>query len=161
MVSIPLDGASTRVTLAGMDVEDWDSLVLYVGPRSGQLFRRLRGGSFAVVEGSSSISRSHQGDGEQVSAHIAFEHGELHMSAAFSCREMPFHRQRVSVGTGKESFSMFFGQIAGSECATTDVSVQLTGTTPFSDLDLSAVGATASLATGVRWDYKLLRNAEF
>ena len=161
LVTVPLARENARIAMAGMGVSDWVALALYIGPNYGRLSRFLRDGSIAVINGTSSVSRVTLNDGERITAKIAFANGELDISAAFACREAPFRRKRVSVGTGRRRFSVLFGEISGSECSSSDVSVEATGDTPFSDLDLTEDGATASLATGISWSYEMLKNTRF
>ena len=161
VVAVPLATEKASFTVAGLDADDWASLVLYVEPSSRILSRFMRGSAFAVVEGESSLSRQPESGGEQITADIGFDTGRLSISAVFACEAVPFRRTRVLVGTGSERFSLLFGETGGTQCSSSDVAVELIGETPFSDLDLAADGANASWATGVNWNYRLLRNAEF
>ncbi len=161
LVTVPLAKENASVNIAGMNVDDWASLALYVGPGSGRLSRFLSDSSFAVIDGNSSMSRQRFNDGERITASITFEDGALNISATFSCQAAPFRQTRVSVGTGSDKLSLLFGEISGSHCSSSEVSLVITGDTPFSDLDLTEDGATASMATGVNWNYRMLRNARF
>ena len=161
VAAVPLATENASITLAGLDADDWASLVLYVGPSSGRLSRFMRSSAFAAVEGESSLSLQPERGRERITADIGFDTGRLSISAVFACVAVPFRRTRVLVGTGSERFSLMFGDTAGTQCSSSDVAVELIGETPFSDLDLAADGANASWATGVIWNYRRLRNAEF
>ena len=156
-----LSQESLPFRIAGFEPNDWVSLLLYVGPGSRRSARLLRDGAFAVVDGESTLQRRAEDGGERVTAEIAFENGRLAVSAEFACEPTPVRRSQMVVGTGSERYSILFGDRVGNECSSREVLLELVGETPFSDLGLTAHGATATRATGVVWDYRLLRNAQF
>ena len=159
LVSVPLVNETRLLAIAGAEVEDWASLVLYVGPNSGRLSRLLGASAFAVIEGETSLSSQPGNGGERITANIAFENGKLEVSAVFQCEPLPFRRMQVAVGTGSEAYSLLFGETQGRQCSSSDVMFELIGDTPFSDLGLTTEGATAAQASGVTWNYRVLRNA--
>lgn len=161
VVTIPLAKDSAPLAIAGMDDAAWVSLALYVGASSEGRSRMMRESAFAAVGGESRLSRRPEGDGERMTAQIALAGGELRVSARFSCEAAPFRRRRIAVGTGSMNYSLLFGEMAGRHCSSSRVSVEATGNTPFSDLNLSAHGATAWKAAGMTWNFRLLRNAAF
>ena len=161
VVAVPLAKENASFAIAGSEPGDWASLVLFFGPSSGELSRLMRDSAFAVVEGQSSLARKPENGGERITADIIFDNGKLSISASFACEAVPSRRTRMFVGTGSERYSLLFGETAGHQCSSSDVVLQLSGDTPFSDLELTADGATASRATGVIWNYRILENARF
>jgi len=161
IVSVRLAEESLPVRIAGFEPNDWVSLLLYIGSGSRRSARLLSDGAFAVVNGESTLQRRPEDGGERVTAEITFENGRLAISAEFACEPTPVRRSQMVVGTGSERYSILFGDRLGNECSSRDVLLELVGETPFSDLGLTAHGATATKATGVVWDYRLLRNAQF
>ncbi len=161
LVSVPLAEESASISIAGTEPDAWESLVLFVGIPFGELSRLMRDSAFATIEGQSSLLRMREQDSERITVEIGFENGTLSISASLACEEVPARRTRTFVGTGTGRYSLLFGDTEGFECASSDVELQLAGDTPFSDLELTAHGAKASSATGVFWNYRVLKNVPF
>ena len=161
VVTVPLAKENAAVEIAGIGAGGWTSLALYVGPKAGRLRRLMANSAFAALEGEASLSSQPAVGGERVTANIAFANGELKVAAVFQCEPIPFRHMHIAVGTGTERYSLLFGEISGRQCSSSDVSLELIGDTPFSDLGLMAEGATAVHATGVGWHYQSLQNAGF
>lgn len=161
VVAIPLAKEKAPFSIAGLDTDEWASLVLYVGPSSATLWRLMRNSAFAVMEGEITLTRHPEVGRGRITADIGFGNGRLNITAALACEEAPFRRTRVLVGTGSERFPLLFGEVEGHQCDTSDVDVRLTGDTPFSDLGLTANGAIASIATEMFWSYRILRDTQF
>ena len=161
VVTVPLAKENASFAIAGSKLSDWASLVLFVGPSSGELSRLMRDSAFAAVEGQSSLTRKPENGGERITADIIFDNGKLSISALFACEAVPSLRTRMYVGTGSERYSLLFGETEGHQCSSSDVEMQLAGDTPFSDLELTVDGATASRETGVIWNYRIFKNARF
>ena len=161
LVSVPLAEESASLSIAGTEPGVWVSLVLFVGISSGELSRLMRDSAFAVIEGRSSLIRKKEHGGERITADIGFENGKLSISALFACEDVPTRHTRMFVGTGTERYSLLFGETEGLQCSSSDVEMRLAGDTPFSDLELTTHGANASRATGVFWNYRILKNVQF
>ena len=161
LATVPITDDGMPVAITGLDDPRWSALVLFVGRSKGRLPRFMQDSSFAFVEGVSSLGQQIVKGGERMTARIDFPTGRMDISAEFACQPMPFQRGQVLVGTGVQSYSLLFGGSMGRECSTSTVSLQVTGDTPFGDLNLTADHATALRSSDVSWAYRALRNVQF
>ena len=94
-------------------------------------------------------------------ASIVFREGGLRISAMFTCVSMPFRRKQVLVGTGTRGYTLLFGESLGRECNSSDVSLQVTGETPFADLNLAGDQVTALRSSDAFWTYTTVHNTRY
>lgn len=161
VATVPLRTENAPIAIAGHPADDWSSLVLYVGSESERLSGFMRDYAIAAIAGESSLARAPMHEGRRITAQVAFAGGRMNLSAVFSCDERALRRNQILVGTGSERYSILFGELSGRQCGSSDVALDLVGDTPFSDLGLTSDGAAASWATGLTWNYRMLRHSGF
>lgn len=160
IVTVPIEKDEAPVALAGMSESDWSSMVLFIGSDSGHLWQFMQASAFAVVKGHIRLSWLPEKRDGRITASIGFEQGIVRIAAGGICTPTPFQRGQISIGTGRR-YSVLLGEMTGRQCNTSDVSLQLSGNTPFSDLNLTVDEATASKVLDASWNYRTLRNAQF
>lgn len=161
VVTVPIEKDEAPIALAGMDEADWSSMVLFVGSDSGHLWQFMQESAFAVVKGDSTLFWLKEKPDSRITASIGFEQGIVRISAVFRCTPEPFQRGQVSIGTGSRRYSVLLGDMSGRTCNASDVSLESSGDTPFSDLNLTADDATATQVLEASWNFRTLRNAQF
>ncbi len=161
IVTVPIEKDKAPMALAGMSEADWSSLVLFVGSDSSHIWQSMQKSAFAVVQGDSELSWLPDNKDVRITASIGFDQGIVRIAASFACKPKPFQRGQVSIGTGSRRYSVLLGEMSGRRCNASNVSLQLSGETPFSDLNLTAVDAKATQVLDVSWNFRMLRNAQF